>query len=239
VADLDEPWRTAVRGALAGPTIMSLASRCAESARTLPSRAAELMKRGVSNLIAHHVEHTGPSSTLARFESYKGWLDMDGVIGWTAYLSGKQLRETLDKQIAPMLAQANMTKTDSDPLFDKLATEYAALETKVRELAPTWDLPGSPCSGDGCARARGFVAKWYAGATIKRFQHTKPGWKILTNEVGVPTYRERYGFALVQVKGEPLCQLRMWTLSEQHAGGGRYTAARDVSLGAVRWQTCK
>ncbi len=53
------------------------------------------------------------------------------------------------------------------------------------------------------------------------------------------TYREKYGYAMFQVKGDPMCQLREWTLSEQYAGGGRYTPASDVSLGPVRWQPCK
>jgi hypothetical protein len=205
---------------------------------TLPGRSAELMKRAVANVIAHHIKHTHPV-TVDRFVHDKGWLQIDGFTSYTDYFTGKQTREQLKKRIAPMLVQAGLDDTAAAPLFDQLAADNAALEAKAKELAPTWDLPGDACSGAGCAQARGFVSQWYSGAPIRRFTQTQPGWKILTNDLGVPTYRERYGFALVQVKGEPLCQLRMWTLSEQHAGGGRYAAARDVSLGHVRWQTCK
>ena len=199
----------------------------------------ELMKTGVKNLIAFHAKNSGPTRILKDFDRFQGYVDVDGVIGWTAYFTGAALKERLMKQVAPLLAQANMSASDGDALFASIAAEYAQLEAKARETAPKWELPGSPCNGPGCAQAKKFVQQWYRGSSIKRFQHTSPGWKILTNDFGVPTYRERYGFALVQVKGEPFCQLRMWTYSEQYAGGGRYTAARDVQLHSVRWQSCK
>lgn len=203
-------------------------------------KAAELMKTGVKNLIAHHAKNSGPTQIIKDFDRYEGYVDVDGVIGWTAYFSGAALKERLMKQVGPLLAQANMSPSDGDSLFASIAAEYAQLEAKARETAPTWKLPGEACSGPGCAQAKKFVQQWYRGSSIKRFQHTSPGWKILTNEItGVPTYRERYGFALVQVKGDPFCQLRMWTYSEQYAGGGKYTPGRDVHLHSVRWQTCK
>lgn len=224
------------------------AASCALASNVVPldarycdtaTKAAELMKKGVTNLIAHHAKNSGPTRIIADFARYEGYLDVDGVIGWTAYFSGAALKARLTKQVQPLLAQADMAPSDADSLFAEIAAEYAQLEAKAREAAPTWPLPGAPCSGPGCAQAKTFVQQWYRGSTIKRFQHTSPGWKILTNDLGVPTYRERYGFALVQVKGDPLCQLRMWTYSEPYAGGGRYTPGRDVHLHSVRWQTCK
>jgi hypothetical protein len=205
---------------------------------TLPGRSAELMKLSVMETINHHVKHLD-ITTVERFEKDKGWVQVDGVPSFKDYFSGKKHRDALTKLIAPMLTQAGMATTEADALFTMITTKYAELEAKARELAPKLDLPGPACAGAGCSQARTFFSQWYRGATIKRFLHTEPGWKILTNDFGVPTYRERYGYALVQVKGEALCQLRMWTYSEQHAGGGRYTAGRDVSLGYVRWQTCK
>ncbi len=218
-----------------GLTAPPLDARYCETA----AKGAELMKAGVKNLIAFHAKNSGPTRIIKDFDRFQGYLDVDGVIGWTAYFTGAALKERLMKQVAPLLAQANMSASDGDALFASIAAEYAQLEAKARETAPTWELPGAPCSGVGCAQAKKFVQQWYRGSTIKRFQHTAPGWKILTNDFGVPTYRERYGFALVQVKGEPFCQLRMWTYSEQYAGGGRYTPARDVHLHSVRWQSCK
>lgn len=215
--------------------IVPLDARFCETA----TKGAELMKAGVKNLIAHHAKHSGPTRIIKDFDHNLGYVEVDGVIGWTAYFSGAALKERLMKQVGPLLAQANMAPSDGDTLFATLAAEYAQLEAKAREKASTWELPGAPCSGPGCAQAKKFLQQWYRGASIKRFQHTQPGWKILTNGLGVPTYRERYGYALVQVKGDPFCQLRLWTYSEQYAGGGRYTPGRDVTLHSVRWQTCK
>lgn len=215
--------------------VVPLDARFCETA----AKGEELLKAGVKNLIAHHAKHSGPTQIIKDFDRYQGYLDVDGVIGWTAYFSGAAVKDRLTKQVAPLLAQANMNTTDGDALFAGIASEYAQLEAKARETAPTWELPGAACSGPGCAQAKKFVQQWYRGSSIKRFLHTAPGWKILTNDFGVPTYRERYGFALVQVKGDPFCQLRMWTYSEQYAGGGRYTPGRDVHLHSVRWQSCK
>ncbi len=224
------------------------AASCALASNVVPldarycdtaTKAAELLKRGVANLIAHQAKTTGPARLTASFDKDLGYLDIDGTTTWAAYFSGAKLKDLLAKQIAPLLVQANMSPSDADALFAGLAKEYAELEAKARETAPAWDLPGAPCTGAGCAQAKKFLQQWYRGATIKRFHHTQPGWKILTNEFGIPTYRERYGYALVQVKGDPFCQLRLWTYSEPYAGGGRYTPGRDVALHSVRWQTCK
>lgn len=221
---------------------------CARASNVVPidarycetaTKGDELMKAGVKNLLAFHVKHSGPTQIIKDFDRFKGYVDVDGVISWNDYFTGAALKERLKKRVEPLLVQAGMSPSDGDALFSSLAAEYAQLEAKAREAAPTWDLPGSPCSGAGCAPAKKFLQQWYRGSSIKRFQQTQPGWKILTNELGVPTYRERYGYALVQVKGDPFCQLRLWTYSEQYAGGGKYTPARDVIMHSERWQTCK
>ncbi|MFN0253809.1 MAG: hypothetical protein ACKV2T_43485 [Kofleriaceae bacterium] len=199
----------------------------------------ELLQLGVKNMMAHHLKHSGPKKLIENFDHYQGYVDVDGVPTWADYMSGSRVKQMLAKRIEPILPLVNMTAADAEVLFGGLAKEYAELEAKARAAAPTWDLPGDPCSGPGCAQAKKFFQQWYRGSSIKRFLHTKPGWKILTNEFGIPTYRERYGYALVHVKGDPFCQLRMWTYSEPYAGGGRYTAGRDVHLHSVRWQTCK
>ncbi len=51
--------------------------------------------------------------------------------------------------------------------------------------------------------------------------------------------KDKSGFVLLQVKGDPLCQLRSWTVSEDYQGGGRYQPATGATVGYVRWQACK
>lgn len=226
---------TASAACVTASNVAPLDARYCETA----AKGDELLKAGVKNLIAFTLKNSGPASITADFERVKGWLDVDGVISWTAYFTGVALRERLTTQITPLLAQANMAPADGAALLDAIAAEFAQLEAKARELGPTWELPGDACAGPGCAQAKQFVQKWYGGAKIVRFQHTKPGWKIIANALNIPKSRDRYGFALIKVAGEPFCQLRMWTLSEQYSGSGTYTAARGVQLGAVRWQACK
>ena len=60
-------------------------------------------------------------------------------------------------------------------------------------------------------------------------------WK---NALGVPLYRDKVGWAVFKVKGDPFCQARSFSLSEPYKGGGRYQKDRSVSFGSVRWQKC-
>ncbi len=106
-------------------------------------------------------------------------------------------------------------------------------------LAPGWDLPGCACAGPGCAAAKKTAAAWYPGTPIKAVRQNQPGWKVVQNDLGIPTHRYKSGFVLLQVKGDPLCQLRSWTVSENHQGGGRYQAATGAQIGYVRWQPCR
>jgi len=53
----------------------------------------------------------------------------------------------------------------------------------------------------------------------------------------LPEYRDRGGYVLLQVPGEPFCQLRSFALSETYNGRG-YAKARSVSFSGVRWQKC-
>jgi hypothetical protein len=244
---------TAYKGAVTATSALckrmpTAAESCALASNVVPTdarycdvakKAPELLQTGVKNLIAFHVKNSGPKDIIENFERDNGFLTVDGVPTWADYMSGSQVKLTLGKIVNPLLPLVNMTAADADVLFGGLAKAYAELEAKARASAPTWDMPGDPCSGAGCAQAKKFFQQWYSRSAIKRFHHTATGWKILANPLGIPTHRERYGYALVQVKGDPFCQLRSWIYSEQYAGGGRYTAARDVILGSVRWQACK
>jgi hypothetical protein len=203
------------------------------------AKADQLMKQGPRNMVAYHAKNSGPSQTPEALAKDEGWIEMEGVSTWQEFFSGASRRKQLSKLIDPIVAQAKLSPEETESLWAPFAASYAQVEAKARELAPTWKLVGSACSGAGCAEAKKTVASWYTGATIKRFLQSEPGWTILTNDFGTPTSRERTGFALVQVKGDPFCQLRMWSLNQKYAGGGRYSSKSDVHLHYVRWQSCK
>ncbi len=198
-----------------------------------------VVQRSAKSLAAWHATHLLVGRTADKLASYDGWLEVEGGVTWDSYFSGAKTRAILEDRLAPILAHAGLTRADDGGAFDKLAAHFAALEAKVRELAPSWKVPGSACAGVACAAARKGVAAWNTGATILRVTQDAPSWKIAHNALGIPTHRWKSGYALLRVKGDPLCQLRSWTVSEDYAGGGRYQPASQGTLGYVRWQACK
>jgi hypothetical protein len=201
------------------------------------AKADELMKQGVKNLIAHHAQN-GSANTVEAFAK-DGWIDIDGVTTWSDYFTGAKTRKTLAPTVDPMLEQAKISADEAEKLWATLAASQAPLEAKARELAPTWPLEGTSCAGEGCAEAKKFVASQYGGGTIKRFLQSDQGWEMRKDNYRVPLSRKRTGYALVQVKGDPFCQLRAWSLTQNYAGGGRYSSKSELHLHYVRWQTCK
>jgi hypothetical protein len=204
---------------------------------TAVSRGDELMKLNVMNLAAFHAKHFGANRTAENLAGKDGWIDIEGPTTWKAYFSGEKLREVYRKQLAPMFAQAGMTDLDDSAVFGKLTTHLATLEARARELAPTWKLEGSPCTGVACAAARA-IAPWYK-AKLRALRQNDAGWKIVKNGLGVPTHRYKGGTILLEVKGDPFCQLRSWTVTESYAGGGRFQSETQATIGYVRWQSCK
>lgn len=202
------------------------------------ANGAELMKQGVKNLVAHHSKHSGPLKPEA-LAGRDGWLPIEGKVSWNEFFSGAALYAQLRARYQPLFDQAGLGKASAVEMFGSLSEQYAALEAKVRELAPTWPLPGKACGGVGCGVAKSWFARAYRGAKLRHLLERDASWKIVKNELGVITHRSKSGHALLQIPGEPLCQLRSWTITESYAGGGRYQASRDVALGYVRWQTCK
>ena len=196
-----------------------------------------VMKQSARSLAAWHASHLLVGRSAEELERYEGWLEVEGGVTWKAYFAGEQAREVLASRLGPVFAQAGLAGVDDAEVFRKLDAHYRDLEARVRALAPTWDLPGAPCKGVACAAARKGVGDWTSG-TLRRLTQTATGWRVEHDRRGVPTYRWKSGFALIQVKGDPMCQLRSWTVSESHRGSGRYQAATSATLGYVRWQPC-
>lgn len=200
-------------------------------------RGEELGKLAATNFAAFHAANFKPTRTADNLATrYDGFLEIEGDTTWKKYFDAQGVREMYRKQIGPVFAQAGIPSLDDSPVFAKIAEHYAALEAKVRELAPTWKVPGTPCAGVACSVARTTTALY---GTIVRLQQDAPSWKIAKNDLDLPTHRWKGGFALLRIKGDPFCQLRSWTVTETYAGGGRYQPASSATLGYVRWQACK
>lgn len=198
-----------------------------------------VLQQGVRNLAAHHAKHADPGRSAEELASRDGWIDIEGPVTWNEYFSGKKQRDMIAKRLGPVFEQVGLTSIDDLEVFEKLEGHYAALAVRVKELAPTWDLPGAACSGAGCSAAKKTIVAWYPKAKVKKLLHKDSGWKIAKNGLGIPTHRYKSGFVLLQVAGDPLCQLRSWTVNETYAGAGRYEPATGAQIGYVRWQPCR
>lgn len=203
------------------------------------ARSEEVMQRSAKNLAGSMAETLGPGRTAEQLALEDGWVDVEGPVTWAGYFSGDKLRTLLNARLAPVFAQAGLTDVEHLEVFTRLTAHYAALAAKVQELAPRWDLPGTACAGVACAAARKTAAAWYPGAGVKAVRQNQAGWTVVQNDLGIPTHHYKSGFVLLQVKGDPLCQLRSWTVTEKHGGGGHYQAATGAAIGYVRWQPCR
>ena len=111
------------------------------------------------------------------------------------------------------------------------------LEAEVRRLAPKWGKPTGNGKHYGIKLAKKQIKRVFGKVKFYSTGGTK-GWSIKKNALGVPLYRDKVGWAVFKVKGDPFCQARSFSLSEPYKGGGRYQKDRSVSFGSVRWQKC-
>lgn len=203
------------------------------------ARADEIMKISARNLAAFHAKNLDIGRTADELAGHEGWIDVEGPTTWNDFFSGKTARDRIHARLAPVFEQAGLADVDSAEVFADMAAHYAHLADKVKELAPTWDVPGSNCGGVACAPAKKTIAAWYPGASIKKLRQSESGWTIVQNDLGIPTHRYKAGWVLLQVKGDPMCQLRSWTVTETRKGGSRYETATGAQIGYIRWQPCK
>jgi hypothetical protein len=203
------------------------------------ARVDEIMKQNARNLAAFHARNLDPGRTADELAGKEGWIDIEGPVTWTEYFYRKKQRDLIVARLAPVFAQAGLSGVNDLDVFTQLDAHYARLADKAKELAPSWDLPGTTCSGAACAAAKKTATAWYPKSPVKKLLHKQSGWTVVQNGLGIATHRYKSGWVLVQVKGDPLCQLRAWTVTENHKGGGRYEAATGAQIGYVRWQPCR
>lgn len=208
-----------------------------ENVCAIAKRGDELVARTMTNFVEFHVKNFALTRNAENLAANAGWIDSEAPTTWAATFSSASAKAKLEKHLGPVLAQAGIAGVPPE-VAGKLDAVYAALEAKVRELAPTWKLEGTACGGVGCGVAKAAIARWYPKARVLALRQSRDTWKISKNALDVPTGRYKDGFALLQLPGEPFCQLRSWTVRETYAGGGRYQPT-PATIGYVRWQACK
>ncbi|MGC2237705.1 MAG: hypothetical protein WA584_16195 [Pyrinomonadaceae bacterium] len=127
--------------------------------------------------------------------------------------------------------------------FAPLDAKASELWAEIERLAPNYALPAKSGNDAAIETMAKKVLMKDAGIKILRTGMTETTWKITTNNLGIPTYRSKYGFVFYKMPasfGENLCRYRAFNYNEQYAGGGTYTKNSKVDFSeSVRLQKCQ
>jgi hypothetical protein len=201
---------------------------------------ADVLERGVMGNLTEELQHLPAAPTLASLQRDDGWFMVEDAITYGGYLTfGAEAKKAKAARLVEMFAAAGVEVPMKHPLWTAYEARTDALRAAVDELAPTLKLPGSSCDGYGCGMAKKQLAAWYPKAKIKKVTAWDTAWVVTDTELGVPDYRSRDGYILYQVPGDPWCQARSWTVTEEYSGGGKYQKASGVRFNFVRFQSCE
>lgn len=171
-------------------------------------------------------------------ERQEGWFSEDGLGRWEDQFTFGKAQQ--DKAIGPFRALFEAIGAELQQPERVFAARVAAmkkLEAEVRRLAPRWTRPPAGTTFYGVDLARSQVKRVYGNVQLVAAGGT-PTWTIKKNALGIPLYRDRGGWVLYQVPGEPLCQLHNFFASETF-DGRKYQKDDAVHFGRVRWQPCR
>lgn len=141
----------------------------------------------------------------------------------------------LNKMYAELGLAKRLTNADLAPIEDA----FAQLRADAIAAAPGFRLPQKEGAGYSVGLARKQVTGFVGKAKVRAAFLSRASWRIHKNGLGVPLRRTRPGYVLVGVRGQKLCQLIGYTVTEDYKGGGRYQRARGVRFGASRFQGCR
>lgn len=80
--------------------------------------------------------------------------------------------------------------------------------------------------------------QWHTDVEFSDAWLGRSSWQIHRNELGVVLRRTLPGYVMYKLPNDRYCQLRSFTLTEQHTGGGSFQVAHGVRFGYVRFQDC-
>ncbi|MCB9556305.1 MAG: hypothetical protein H6707_09405 [Deltaproteobacteria bacterium] len=203
----------------------------------------QLLVRAIQNFIgtddSRRARVAVDPEKLARNE---GWLAEDGVVTWKKYffVTKEDLAASQNKYTA-LFAAAGGADGPGDDVFAERKAAKAKLRAAVEELAPKLETPAAGPSHYGVALATKMIRRWHPGAKIIKAFGAKSAvaWNIHKNAIGVPKYRDKFGYVLYRVPGEKWCQLRKFYISEDYSGGGRFQRAQTARSSSVRFQNCR
>ena len=201
-----------------------------------------LLQKAVINFASDMAKREAASSNMSPedFKQRDGWVKIEGPASWETLTSGGSLSKAIFTKLKPIFDEVGLKDPKNFDALQVVSNKSTALADVVKQAAPTWKMPGTPCDGSVCATAHKTLASWYPNAKFVKNNQEKANWIVVQDEITkLPIRRYRSGFALLEVPGDPFCQLRSWTVTEKNSGGGSYQTANDAEIGYVRWQACK
>ena len=166
-----------------------------------------------------------------------GWISSDSLLSHNEMFSmTPEKRATVIEPVKAIFDQLGMEEEDFKAAFAPMDEAYAKQGREVLARAPNLKRMRGSSTFYGADLAKTQVKRVFPSAKVVATS-TYPDWSVTKNALGVPLYRDRNGWIVFQVEGEPFCQERTFVASEDYNGSG-YTTDRSVSFGSVRWLPC-
>ncbi|MFT7626296.1 MAG: hypothetical protein ACI9WU_005491 [Myxococcota bacterium] len=163
----------------------------------------------------------------------------DRRIGWAdMFQMSEQAKQEALSSYQALFDKLGVDAGNTDEFFVERLRKLAVVADAVKSLADGWDLPPTGTNHYGVGLARKEFGRALKGARVLKAKAAPGTWSISKNALGIPLYRDRGGWLLAWVPGEPLCQLRRFFISEEY-DGRRYQKDTDASFSDLRWQACK
>lgn len=172
-------------------------------------------------------------------ESGEGWLSDDLLDKTWATAFKVNDKAARAGRVSKLYAALGVKDADTSKLTAAREAGLAELKKEVERLAPTFDRPKAGVGHYGVELAKARVQSVFKGASVVASGGDSGKWNVHANILGVPEYRDRFGWVLFQVPGEPFCQLRTFYVSEDYSGGGTYNKDNSPAFGKLRFQKCK
>lgn len=170
--------------------------------------------------------------------SHNGYSRLDSQIQIQAKYDLKAVKKELDSRFAPLFSTAGLTPPAN--IYKPLEDAVAGFWTEVDKLAPRWTSPKKDGAGLAAKVARKQVKHIKLAGKVVKAYTTRRTWRINKNALGVPLSRSKPGYVMYKSKDRrKWCVSRVFTYSESYKGGGRYTRSNGVSLGYVRYMSCR
>lgn len=179
---------------------------------------------------------------LRSFRTRDGWLRTEDAFSYKTFFTvTDKVKERLRGQATEVFGAAGVPVPDDLSVLWKEKQAYLdTMKGLVDQTIDEWKVNYSKCKGYGCNLAKNSLVKAYkelGGANVKSIYGSND-WKIHKNALGVPLERTVSVTIVFQVKGDPSCQARSFSVHETYKGGGKYKKAQGVNWGYGRFQSC-